>query len=167
LRLSNGELFNHDQFAFFCVSIDHNRAFDISWQLAVRHQVAVTALALTNNFLSVDLRAATDPAYFLACSIYWRTNSTDFLRGSQYLIAQSLTVLTDIETRLEAHCFFRLTDKLFVLDSEVKACLNAATASFGEFGVNSATRLRFWLAIFAAFRASYLIPVGALPKICV
>jgi hypothetical protein len=46
LRLSNGELFNHDQFAFFCVSIDHNRAFDISWQLAVRHQVAVTGLVV-------------------------------------------------------------------------------------------------------------------------
>lgn len=47
LRLSNGELLNHDRFAFFYVSIDHNKLFDILWQSGVRHQVAVTALCLT------------------------------------------------------------------------------------------------------------------------
>jgi hypothetical protein len=68
LRLSNGELFNHDQFAFFCVSIDHNRVFDISWQLGVRHQVAVTGSGVTVTLSSVKegeiLAVATEGPWF-------------------------------------------------------------------------------------------------------
>jgi hypothetical protein len=43
LGIDEGYFFNHDRFAFFQLSIDHNKLFDISWQLGVRHQVAAAA----------------------------------------------------------------------------------------------------------------------------
>ena len=88
----------------------------------------------------------------------------DLGRRRQHFIPELFAILPNIETRLEAHDFLCLSDEFFVLGQRSKSLSHGERLPpCGELGGNKATRLRFWLAIFAAFSTSYLIPVGALP----